>query len=63
MKEKMKLMALLEMIFNLPKNDRNITFATISNTTQLAVENVEILLMRAMSLNLIKGLINQVKPF
>jgi 26S proteasome regulatory subunit N9 len=54
----MKMMALLELIFNLPNNRRKISFKTISQTTQLDIEKVEILLMKAMSLKLIKGLID-----
>ena len=55
------MMALLELIFNLPKNDRNIKFATIAEVTDLPLDNVEHLLMKAMSLNLIRGKMDEVK--
>ena len=54
------MMALLEHIFNLPKNDRLINFQTVSEVTNLPLQSVELILMKAMSLNLIKGLIDQV---
>ena len=55
------MMALLELIFNLPKNDRNIKFTTIAEVTDLPLDNVEHLLMKAMSLNLIRGKMDEVK--
>ena len=56
-------MAFLELIFSLPKNDRNVSFAAISKVTGLTLEQVERLVMRAMSLELIKGTIDEVKLF
>lgn len=58
--EKMKIMALLELIFNLPKNARVLTFKQISEVTGVDLPTVELLVMRAMSLKLIKGAIDQV---
>jgi len=56
-------MALLELIFRLPKNKRCISFEQIKEATLLNVNEVEMLLMKAMSLDLIKGQINQVIIF
>lgn len=54
------MMALLDFIFNLSKNERVIPFSKIAGVTGLELGYVEMILMRAMSLQLIKGLINQV---
>jgi len=58
--EKIKIMALLELIFHLPKNDRNLQFQAVSKVTGLPQEHVEILVMKSMSLGLLKGTIDQV---
>lgn len=60
LQEKMKMMALLDFIFNLSKNERVVGFGKIAEVTGLQINQVEMILMRAMSLQLIKGLINQV---
>jgi len=52
-------MAFLELIFSLPKNDRNVSFSAISKVTGLNLEDVEFLVMRCMSLELIKGTIDE----
>jgi len=54
-------MALLELIFSLPKNDRNVSFDSIAKVTGLNVNQVEPLIMRCMSLELIKGQIDEVR--
>lgn len=48
-------MALIELIFTLPKNDRNLSFDTVSQVTLLPKNDVEFLVIEAMSLELIKG--------
>jgi 26S proteasome regulatory subunit N9 len=60
LEEKIRIMALLELIFSLPKNDRNLSFGAISKVTGLSLEQVEPLVMRSMSLGLIKGGIDEV---
>lgn len=60
MDEKIRIMAFLELIFALPKNDRNVSFSAISKVTGLNVDQVEYLVMRCMSLELIKGTIDEV---
>jgi len=59
--EKIRIMSLLELIFQLPKNDRNLHFQAIAKVSGLQVDQVEILVMKAMSLGLIKGSIDQVE--
>lgn len=58
--EKIRIMAFLELIFSLPKNDRNVSFSAIAKVTGLNLEEVEYLVMRCMSLELIKGTIDEV---
>jgi 26S proteasome regulatory subunit N9 len=59
--EKIRIMSLLELIFHLPKNDRNLPFQAIAKVTTLPLEHVELLVMKAMSLGLLKGTIDQVE--
>lgn len=54
----MRIMALIELIFILPKNDRNLSFNRISQVTGQPLDQVEFLVIEAMSLELIKGTIN-----
>jgi len=54
-------MAFLELAFNLPKNNRVISFEILSKTCNIAVDQVEFMAMKAMALELIKGSINQIK--
>jgi len=51
---------LVELLFQRPANDRNVPFQEIATATRLPLEQVEWLLMRAMSNNLVKGTIDQV---
>lgn len=60
MKEKVALLALMVLIFHRPSNERNISFADIAAATRLPLIQVEWLVMRALSLGLIKGSIDQV---
>lgn len=58
--EKMCLMCLMEMTFVRPANDRAISFAEIAEKTNLQKTDVENLIMRALSLGLVKGTIDEV---
>ncbi|ODV59260.1 proteasome regulatory particle lid subunit RPN9 [Ascoidea rubescens DSM 1968] len=60
LKQKICLMALIELIFQKPNGQRVLTFNEISKTTRLPINDVEHLVMRALSLNLLKGFIDQV---
>lgn len=59
-KEKIALMALMDLVFHRPAHDRTLTFEEIAIRTCLPLEQIEWLLMRAMSLKLIEGIIDQV---
>ncbi|XP_059485366.1 26S proteasome non-ATPase regulatory subunit 13 [Neocloeon triangulifer] len=60
LREKITLLCLMEMTFKRPSNNRILTFAEIAKETQLPVTDVEFLVMKALSLNLVKGAIDQV---
>jgi 26S proteasome regulatory subunit N9 len=62
LKEKITLMCLTETLFQHlgPAADRAVPFAAIATASKLPVEQVELLLMRALSLKLIRGKIDQV---
>lgn len=58
--QKISLAALTEMVFHRPPHNRNLTFADISAETKVKPDEVEHLIMKALSLGLIKGKIDQV---
>lgn len=58
--EKISLSALTESVFRRPPHDRAMTFQTISRETNVAAADIEILIMKALSLGLLKGNIDQV---
>lgn len=58
--EKVRIMGLLNLIFNLPKDSLIIPFSDISRATGLPVENVELVLMKSLAKGLIKGKIDQI---
>lgn len=60
LRQKICLMALIEAIFKRPSHDRILAFQTIAIETRLPVFEVEHLIMKALSLGLIKGTIDQV---
>mmetsp|Transcript_12776 Transcript_12776/g.25411 ORF Transcript_12776/g.25411 Transcript_12776/m.25411 type:complete len:387 (+) Transcript_12776:189-1349(+) len=57
--EKIKLLALVNMVFERPANDRNVTFAEISARAQVEPSQVEWLVMRSLSLGLLRATIDQ----
>ncbi|RUS25028.1 hypothetical protein BC938DRAFT_472729, partial [Jimgerdemannia flammicorona] len=57
---KICLMSLVEAVFSRDADDRHIPFAAIAAETRLPVDEVEHLVMKALSLKLIKGSIDQV---
>jgi len=59
-KEKVALVCTMELASLRPPGDRSLTFADIGAAARLPLEQVEWLLMRAMSLGLIRGTIDQV---
>lgn len=62
LKEKIMLMCLAETLFQRigPSGERTISFEDIASASNMPVEQVELLIMRALSLKLIRGLLDQV---
>mmetsp|Transcript_30998 Transcript_30998/g.50152 ORF Transcript_30998/g.50152 Transcript_30998/m.50152 type:complete len:378 (+) Transcript_30998:66-1199(+) len=60
LKEKITILCLMELIFRRPSDNRNIPFQVIADETRLPLNEVEILVMKAMSLKLIRGVIDEV---
>ena len=58
--QKISLSALMETVFRRPAHDRTMTFATISEETKVQPNEIEHLIMKALSLGLLKGTIDQV---
>jgi 26S proteasome regulatory subunit N9 len=50
----------LQMTFRRPANARQITFAEIADETRLPLEEVELLVMKALALGLVRGSVDQV---
>lgn len=57
---KIRILALLDLIFRRQKEDRTIPFTTVAQVTEVKEEEVEWLIIKAMSLDLIRGEIDQV---
>ncbi|EIW74854.1 hypothetical protein CONPUDRAFT_132470 [Coniophora puteana RWD-64-598 SS2] len=60
LRQKICLMALIEVVFRRGAGERTIPFQTVAAETRLPTNEVEHLLMKALSLNLIKGSLDQV---
>ncbi|PPQ82776.1 hypothetical protein CVT25_009271 [Psilocybe cyanescens] len=60
LRQKICLMALIESAFRRQGNNRTMSFQTIAEETHLDIEAVEFLVMKALSLKLIKGSIDEV---
>ncbi len=58
--QKISLSALTETVFRRPPHDRAMTFETISEETKVRPQEIEHLIMRALSLGLLRGKIDQV---
>ncbi len=59
-KEKVALVCMMELASQRPAGERSLSFVDIATATRLPVEQVEWLLMRAMSVGLIRGSIDEV---
>jgi 26S proteasome regulatory subunit N9 len=59
-KKKIVLLALMNIAFERPSHDRQISFADIAQRTRIPLDQVEWVLMRAFSLGLVKGTIDQI---
>lgn len=60
LRQKICLLCLMEMTFRRPGNQRVLTFEEIAKETQLPLHEVELLVMKALSLGLVRGTIDQV---
>jgi len=60
LRQKICLMALIELVFQRNANDRTMSFQTIAEETRLPLDEVEHLIMKALSLKLIRGSLDQV---
>ncbi|POR33942.1 Putative 26S proteasome regulatory subunit rpn9 [Tolypocladium paradoxum] len=60
LRQKIYLAALTEAVFRRPPHDRTMTFATISQETKVRPEEIEHLIMKALSLGLLRGTVDQV---
>jgi len=60
LREKITILCLLQIIFQLPAENREISLADIASKTKLNIDGVEYLLMKALSAHLIEGIIDQV---
>ena len=61
LRQKVCLMALIESVFKRPPHDRVLSFSVIAQETRLPAYEVEHLVMKALSLELIKGTVDQVE--
>lgn len=61
LQQKVRIMALMTLIFNRPATERTITFQEISTICKLPVQQVEHLLMKALAIKVVKGTIDQVQ--
>lgn len=60
LREKITLLALMETVFKHAATARDLAFTAIAAETQVAVQQVEMLVMKAMSLGLVRGSIDEV---
>lgn len=58
--QKISLAALTEAVFRRPPHDRAMSFQTISQETNVTAAEIEILIMKALSLGLLRGSVDQV---
>ena len=61
LRQKIYLAALTEAVFRRPPHDRTMSFTTIAQETKVRPEEIEHLIMKALSLGLLKGTIDQVE--
>uniref|UniRef100_A0A7N8XEH6 26S proteasome non-ATPase regulatory subunit 13 n=1 Tax=Mastacembelus armatus TaxID=205130 RepID=A0A7N8XEH6_9TELE len=58
--QKIQLLCVMEMTFTRPANHRQLTFTEIAQSAKIPVNKVELLVMKALSVGLIKGSIDEV---
>lgn len=57
----MRIINFLELLFEVDKDERSLSFTRIANHCVLDLNDVELLIMKAMSLGLVKGTIDEVE--
>lgn len=60
LRRKISLLCLMEMTFKRQSKDRKLTFLEIAKETKLPIDEVELLVMKALAVGLVKGSIDQV---
>ena len=60
LKQKVRIIAFLEVLFAVNKDERSLSFEKIAYHCKIDKNDVELLVMKAMSLELVKGLIDEV---
>jgi len=60
LRNKINLLCLMEMTFQRPATDRQLSFDNIANTAKINKDDVELLVMKALSLDLVRGSIDQI---
>jgi len=60
LREKISILALMELVFERPAEGRTISFADVAKATKLKEDDVELLVMKGLSLHLIRGTIDEV---
>ncbi len=58
--QKVRILAFLDLIFHRDKNSRTISFEEVAKASHVSNEDVELLVMKAISIGLFKGIIDQV---
>lgn len=61
LREKISLLSVMEVVFKRPAHSRRIAFSDIAAASQIPLEQTELLVMRSLSLGLVKGSIDQVE--
>lgn len=60
MRQKICLLCLMEMAFQRPASNKQLSFSQVAEKTKLPEDEIELLVMRALSLGLVKGSIDQI---
>lgn len=61
--QKVRIIAFLELLFSCGQHEMQISFSRIASACQVSNDDVELLVMKAQSLDLIRGSIDQVAEF
>ncbi len=59
--QKVRILAFLELLFNCGKDERCLTFKQLADSCMIELDAVEMLVMKAMSLDLVRGSIDEVE--